>query len=165
MRGPTWSSVLVYIDDIVVYAHSYADLKRRLAEVFQCLQMANLKLKWTKVQLFQHKIKVCLRLMEMDMRRILEVCGLSSDGEHPPIRRVLGSNDPPDLGAAKIEQRPLVGKHDTNPRCCHIFARVRSVSDIRSTHSARHAGGSNGGAKNVVAVRTLPSFNRRMEIT
>ena len=27
LRGLTWASVLVYIDDIVVYAHSHADLK------------------------------------------------------------------------------------------------------------------------------------------
>jgi len=33
-RGLTWESVLVYIDDIVVYAHTYSDLKLRLEEVF-----------------------------------------------------------------------------------------------------------------------------------
>jgi len=34
LRGLTWESVLVYIDDIVVYAHTYSDLKLRLEEVF-----------------------------------------------------------------------------------------------------------------------------------
>ena len=49
LRGLTWSSVLVYIDDIVVYARSHAELKDRLATIFQRLQSANLKLNPTKV--------------------------------------------------------------------------------------------------------------------
>jgi len=34
LRGLKWESVLVYIDDIVVYAKTYEDLKTRLQEVF-----------------------------------------------------------------------------------------------------------------------------------
>ena len=49
LRGLTWASVLVYIDDIVVYATSYAELKQRLQAVFEQLRSANLKLKPTKV--------------------------------------------------------------------------------------------------------------------
>jgi len=56
LRGLTWESVLVYIDDIVVYAHTYSDLKLRLEEVFIRLRGANLKLKPTKVILFQREI-------------------------------------------------------------------------------------------------------------
>jgi len=56
-RGLTWDSVLVYIDDIVVYAHTYDDLKLRLEEVFIRLRGANLKLKPTKVKLFQREIQ------------------------------------------------------------------------------------------------------------
>jgi len=47
--GLTRESVLVYIDDIVVYTHTYSDLKLRLEEVFIYLRRANLKLKPTKV--------------------------------------------------------------------------------------------------------------------
>ena len=50
LRGLLWTSVLVYIDDIVIYAHSHADLMHRLAEDFQRLQAANLKLKPAKVR-------------------------------------------------------------------------------------------------------------------
>jgi len=47
LRGLTWESVLVYINDIVVYAQTYEELKSRLEEVFIRLRGANLKLKPT----------------------------------------------------------------------------------------------------------------------
>jgi len=56
LRGLTWEFVLVYIDDIVVYAQTYEELKTRLEEVFIRLRGANLKLKPTKVRLFQREI-------------------------------------------------------------------------------------------------------------
>jgi len=43
LRGLTWKSVLVYIDDIVDYAQTYEELKTRLEEVFIRLRGANLK--------------------------------------------------------------------------------------------------------------------------
>ena len=57
LRGLTWTSVLVYIDDIVVYASSHKELRDRLVAMFQRLRDANLKLKPSKVQLFQRQIK------------------------------------------------------------------------------------------------------------
>ena len=76
LRGLRWSSVLVYIDDIIVYAHSHADLK--LAEVFQRLQAANLKLKHSKVRLFRHEIKflghrVSAQGVVMDESQVTEI--------------------------------------------------------------------------------------------
>ena len=56
LRSLTWSTVLVYIDDIVVFGKSYDELKIRLAEVFSRLRVANLKLKPSKVRLFQKEI-------------------------------------------------------------------------------------------------------------
>ena len=47
--GLTWQFVLVYIDNIVIYAHSHAELQLRLAEVFERLLLVNLKLKPSKV--------------------------------------------------------------------------------------------------------------------
>ena len=47
----------MYIDDIVVYASSHAELQSRLAAVFNRLREANLKLKPSKVRLFQRQIK------------------------------------------------------------------------------------------------------------
>ena len=57
LRGLIWVFALVYIDDIVVYAQSYRELRDRLAVVFQRLLAANLKLKPSKVRLFQWEIK------------------------------------------------------------------------------------------------------------
>ena len=45
LRGLTWTSVLVYINDIVVYVSSHAELQSRLAAVFNRLREANLKTK------------------------------------------------------------------------------------------------------------------------
>src|SRR6266496_4679871 len=56
LRGMTWVSVLVYIDDIVVFARSFAQLHERLEDVFTRLRNAHLKLKPTKVKLFQREI-------------------------------------------------------------------------------------------------------------
>jgi len=57
LRGLTWESVLVYIDDKFVYAHTFDQLKLPLEEVFLRLRGANLKLKPTKVKLFQREIQ------------------------------------------------------------------------------------------------------------
>ena len=57
LRGSTWSSVLVYIEDIIVYASSHDfKFKKHLEEVFVRLHLANLKLKPTKIKLFQRGI-------------------------------------------------------------------------------------------------------------
>ena len=45
LHGLTWMSVLVYIDDIVVYANSHAELQLRLVAILQHLRSANLKIK------------------------------------------------------------------------------------------------------------------------
>jgi len=57
LRRLTWESVLVYINDIVVYAHNFADLKMKLEKVFMRVRGANLKLRPTKVKLFQCEIQ------------------------------------------------------------------------------------------------------------
>src|SRR5882757_4819527 len=56
LRGLTWTSVLVYIDDIVVYAGSHQEFAERLEEVLKRLRGTNLKLKPSKVKLFQREI-------------------------------------------------------------------------------------------------------------
>ena len=78
LRGLTWRFALVYIDDIVVYAHSHAELQERLAEVFQRLLAANLKLKPTKVRLFQREIKFLGHLVSgqgivMDQSKVTDI--------------------------------------------------------------------------------------------
>ena len=53
LRGLIWVFALVYIDDIVIYTQSYEELRDPLAIVFQRLFATNLKLKPSKVLLFQ----------------------------------------------------------------------------------------------------------------
>ncbi|MDA8031805.1 MAG: RNA-directed DNA polymerase, partial [Alphaproteobacteria bacterium] len=48
LAGLQWSSCLVYLDDIIVMDKTFEDHLRNLAEVFDCLRSANLKLKPTK---------------------------------------------------------------------------------------------------------------------
>ena len=76
--GLTWTSVLVYINDIVVYAHFPADLKYRLSEIFQHFQTMNLELKLTKVRLFQHEImflghRISTQEVAMDESKVTEI--------------------------------------------------------------------------------------------
>ena len=51
LRGLQWHSVLVYLDDIVVYGRSFSEHQRRLVDVFQRLRSAGLKLKPRKCTL------------------------------------------------------------------------------------------------------------------
>jgi len=78
LRGMTWISVLVYIDDIVVYGKTFDILRDKLEEVFTRLRKANLKLKPTKVKLFQEEITflghiVSARGISMDPSKVQEV--------------------------------------------------------------------------------------------
>jgi hypothetical protein len=52
LSGLTWTSVLVYLVEIVVFCTSFDDHLSRLRAVFKRLQIANLKIKPTKCQLF-----------------------------------------------------------------------------------------------------------------
>ena len=51
LRGLQWHSVLVYLDDIVVYGRTFHEHQSRLADVFQRLRQAGLKLKPRKCTL------------------------------------------------------------------------------------------------------------------
>ena len=53
LRGLHWSSVLVYLDDIIVFSRSFSDHLAQLEEVFQRLRSANLKLKPSKCSFAQ----------------------------------------------------------------------------------------------------------------
>ena len=56
---PVWSHVrscLVYLDDIIVFAKDFNTHLSRLAEVFERLKQAGLKLHGTKCSLFQRRV-------------------------------------------------------------------------------------------------------------
>ncbi len=56
MRGLQWESLLVYLDDIIVFAKTIEEELDRLREVFERLRQANLKLKPKKCVLFQKSV-------------------------------------------------------------------------------------------------------------
>jgi len=95
LRGLTWDFVLVYIDDIVVYAHTYEELKTRLEEVFIRLRGANLKLKPTKVKLFQREIqflghRISRDGVAMDPAKISEIVSWHHPKNVHDVRQFLG---------------------------------------------------------------------------
>ena len=57
MAGLSWKSVLVYLDDLVVFVKNYAERYHRIEEVFQRLANANLKLSPKKCHFSQRKIQ------------------------------------------------------------------------------------------------------------
>jgi len=56
LAGLNWDICLVYIDDIIAMGRSSDQHVRNLAQVFQRLRLAGLKLKPTKCRLFQWKV-------------------------------------------------------------------------------------------------------------
>ena len=57
LAGLHWDICLVYIDDIVVMGRNFQEHVRNVAQVFQRLRLAGLKLKPSKCQLFQERVR------------------------------------------------------------------------------------------------------------
>jgi len=56
LAGLTWETCLVYIDDVIIFARSTEAMLERLEHVFQRLQDNNLKVKPSKLCLFQQEL-------------------------------------------------------------------------------------------------------------
>lgn len=57
LSGLPWEVLLIYLDDIIVYAMSFQEMMDRLRLVFTRLREANLKLSPNKCHLFQDRVK------------------------------------------------------------------------------------------------------------
>ena len=57
-RGLQWRTLLIYLDDIISFGHTFSEALNRLEEILKRLQEANLKLKPQKCSLFQKEISV-----------------------------------------------------------------------------------------------------------
>ena len=57
LRGLTWSSCLVFIDDVIVMSRSFDQHLEHLAAMFQRMREAKLKLKPSKCHLFRRVVK------------------------------------------------------------------------------------------------------------
>lgn len=56
MKGILWSEVLIYLDDVIVFARTFDEYLSRLQNVFDRLRAANLKLKSQKCKFGQEKV-------------------------------------------------------------------------------------------------------------
>jgi len=89
------ASVLVYIDDIVVFASSFDQLYNRLEDVFARLRKANLKLKPSTVRLFQREIsflghRVSEEGIAMEPLKIAEITDWPAPRSVKQVRQFLG---------------------------------------------------------------------------
>ncbi len=57
VAGLQWQTLLVYLDDVIVYGKTMTEEIGRLREVFTRFRKANLKLKPSKCFLFQQAVK------------------------------------------------------------------------------------------------------------
>lgn len=57
LRGLNWKSVLVYVDDILIFSSSFEEHLKHLDQVFKRLKEANLKLQHTKCHFAVKKLK------------------------------------------------------------------------------------------------------------
>ena len=73
LRGLTWSSCLVYVDDIIIMSKSFPDHVEHLRSVLQRIRDARLKLKVSKCHLFQPAVKFLGHITSKD--------GISADEE------------------------------------------------------------------------------------
>ena len=55
--GLTWTSVLCYLDDVVIYSQTIEEHLQRLSQVLERLQKANLKIKPSKCQFMKRQIQ------------------------------------------------------------------------------------------------------------
>ena len=57
MRGLQWKTLLIYLDDLIIYSTNFGEHISRLDEVFNRLSKAGFKLKPSKCQLFQEEVE------------------------------------------------------------------------------------------------------------
>lgn len=56
LGGLNWIKCLCYLDDVIIFGHTFEVALSNLREVFQCIREANLKLKQKKCDLFQTEV-------------------------------------------------------------------------------------------------------------
>ena len=66
LAGLTWSTFLVYIDDVICFANSFEEHVERLGQVFARLSAAGLKLKPSKCKLFQRRVAFLGHIVSQD---------------------------------------------------------------------------------------------------
>lgn len=73
LRGLNWKSVLVYVDDILIFSRLFDEHLQHLAQVFDRLKNANLKLQPTKCHFAEKEVKF--------LGHVISIKGVSVDPE------------------------------------------------------------------------------------
>ena len=77
-QGMLWNFVTIYLDDILIYSKNFEEHLEHLAQVFEKLRKANIKLKWekcnfgvTELSILGHRITVNgITVLEDNVRKI-----------------------------------------------------------------------------------------------
>jgi len=66
LRGLHWKSLLIYLDDVIIFSDTFSNHMSRLEEVFQRFREANLKLKPSKCVLLSDSVKYLGHIVSKD---------------------------------------------------------------------------------------------------
>ena len=96
LRGLHWKTLLLYLDDIIVIATDFQTHVKRLAEVFERLRNAGLKLKPSKCVLLQKRVHKLGHIVSeegvaTDPEKVQAVADWPTPTEIPELRAFLGT--------------------------------------------------------------------------
>ena len=106
LAGLHWETLLIYLDDVIVYASSIETMTSRLRTVFQRFREAHLKLKPSKCALYRNKVKY--------LGHVVSDTGIHTDPEKADAIRNWPTPDSPSavrsfLGMASYYRRFIEG--------------------------------------------------------
>lgn len=125
LRGLHWKTLLIYLDDIIVFSQDLDSHLERLEEVFVRLQKAGLKLKPEKCKLFADKVKY--------LGHVVSSAGVETDDA-----KLLAVKEWP-TPRHKKDVRAFLGTCGYYRKFIHHYAEVsRPLSQLSSKHAKFH---------------------------
>ncbi len=90
-----YSTILLYLDDIIVFSSTFEEHLERLDQVFSCLHQHGLKVKPSKCHLLQQEVKylghiVSAKGISADPEKISQVSGWQTPSNRKELQRFLG---------------------------------------------------------------------------